>query len=251
MGDLILTASSELLSPGLLPRENREFASEIKYLIPGELAPRIRQWARGHLAADPYGGGAHGDSYETSSLYFDTRAFDVLHRSGSFGRSKYRIRRYGQAPTAFVERKLKTGNLVSKRRSMIAIPELEKLNTTYAGRGWAGYWFHRRIAARALAPVCQISYVRMARMANSSLGPIRLTLDQDLHAIPISRVAYDECGSKPLAPNHLILELKYRYAMPELFQRFVDTFQLQSQPVSKYRLAASIPGCVAGLEPSK
>ena len=84
----------------------------------------------------------------------------------------------------FVERKLKIGNLVSKRRSVIGFDKLDRLNTAEAERGWTASWFHRRIAARGLAPVCQISYLRMARMANSSLGPIRLTLDQNLPRRP-------------------------------------------------------------------
>jgi hypothetical protein len=37
----------------------------------------------------------------------------VFHRRGSFGRSKYRIRRYGEAQVGFLERKLKTRGLLT------------------------------------------------------------------------------------------------------------------------------------------
>src|SRR4051812_19287964 len=98
-------------------RENRAFASEIKFIVPGRAIDGLRAWARGRLRPDPYGGGPFGDTYQTNSLYFDTGRFDVLHRRGSFGRSKYRVRRYGSASEVFLERKLKKSDLVTKRRS--------------------------------------------------------------------------------------------------------------------------------------
>jgi len=44
------------------------------------------------------------DEYQTTSLYFDNASYDVFNRRGSFGRSKYRIRRYGEESSAFLER---------------------------------------------------------------------------------------------------------------------------------------------------
>ena len=115
------------MSPSTDLRENREFASEIKFLICPALADQIRDWARGRLAPDPNAAGASGDAYPVTSLYLDTERFDVFHRKGSFGRSKYRVRRYGQSEIAFLERKLKTGGLLTKRRSIVKLDELEQL----------------------------------------------------------------------------------------------------------------------------
>ena len=78
-------------------REVRTFATEIKFVVDSDLAGRIREWARAQLAPDPHGAGAAKDEYLTTSVYFDTEQLDVFHRRGSFGRSKYRIRRYGRA----------------------------------------------------------------------------------------------------------------------------------------------------------
>src|SRR5262245_28762692 len=103
------------LSPSLEVRENREFASEVKFLVAEEQSASILAWARGRLAPDPYASGEHGDTYRTTSLYFDTEEFDVLAKAGSFGRSKYRIRRYGEDSQVYLERKLKNHDLVSKR----------------------------------------------------------------------------------------------------------------------------------------
>jgi len=80
------------MSPSTDLRENREFASEIKFLVSPALADQIRDWARGRLAPDPNAAGESGDAYPVRSLYLDTERFDVFHRKGSFGRSKYRVR---------------------------------------------------------------------------------------------------------------------------------------------------------------
>src|SRR5213083_985669 len=114
----ILSSSTEL-------RENREFASEIKFLVGPVLADQIRHWARARLAPDPNAEEEALGAYQITSLYFDTEQSDVFHRRGSFGRSKYRIRRYGQSEVAFLERKLKTRGFLTKRRSIVKLDELE------------------------------------------------------------------------------------------------------------------------------
>src|SRR4051812_4906695 len=96
-------------------REDRAFAAEIKFLVPADRVDALRAWARGRLGPDPYGGGPYSDTYQTNTLYFDTRDLDVFYRRGSYGRSKYRVRRYGRSAELFLERKLKTRDLVSKR----------------------------------------------------------------------------------------------------------------------------------------
>ena len=107
------------MSPSTDLRENREFASELKFVISRPLAEQIRVWGGARLAPDPNAPGESNDAYRIASLYFDTPHFDVYHRNGSFGRSKYRIRRYDASEVAFLERKLKTRGLVSKRRTVV------------------------------------------------------------------------------------------------------------------------------------
>ena len=231
------------MSPSTEVRENRHFASEIKFLVTPDCAEEIRSWARARLSPDPNADGDSGDTYLTTSLYFDTKWFDVFHRKGSFGRSKYRIRRYGLGEGVFLERKLKTRNLVSKRRTVVGVDELNRLEDADPDERWEGYWFHRRLLARELKRVCQISYLRTARVASTNAGTIRLTLDQDLRAIATDGLVFDHDrrGTLLSEQNH-ILELKYRYAQPAVFQELVEEFQLKPQAVSKYRLAAAALG---------
>jgi len=232
------------MSPSIDSRENREFASEVKFLVSPQLGEQVRQWARAHLQPDPYAGGETGDRYRISSLYFDTPEFDVFHRRGSFGRSKYRIRRYGDGEVVFLERKLKTRGLLTKRRSVIRLEELSRLSGE--GRSdWLGGWFQRRLVARNLGPVCQISYQRTARVAVTSFGPVRLTLDDSLTTSAANKIAFAATSGESILADRIILELKFRVAMPVMFKNLVEEFALTPEPFSKYRYAAACLGLAA------
>ena len=240
------------MSPSTDVRERREFASEIKFIVPSALAEQLSDWARAHLMADPNAGGASGDTYRITSLYFDTEAFDVFNRRGSFGRSKLRVRRYGATELLFLERKLRTRGLLAKRRSIISPRELDRLAEEEPDRHWLGYWFHRRLLARGLKPVCQVSYQRLARVAMTPYGPIRLTIDCDLHGTPVDGLKFTGEKGSPLLDGSSILELKFRRELPVLFKNLLQEFALNPQPFSKYRQAVKIldPAPAAGQETS-
>jgi len=239
------------MSPSLETRENREFAAEVKFLLRPELVPQILDWARGRLAPDPYGGGDAADGYRITSLYFDSARFDVFHRRGSYARSKYRIRRYGHGEVVFLERKLKARGMLTKRRSQAGLDALAALDRPEAGHGWVGRWFHRRLLARALGPVCQIAYDRTARVAMTKSGPIRLTLDRQLQARRATELRFCDAPGVPLVPQYTILELKYLHQTPALFKYLIEEFALEPQPVSKYRLAVAALELTNGVVRSK
>jgi hypothetical protein len=222
--------------------ERREFASEIKFLVPRARVDALLAWAREHLDADPNGTGTgpDHDTYGISSLYFDTKHFDVFHGRDSFGRSKYRVRRYNGLGTVFLERKTKTRDWVSKRRSLVDAASIARLKASVAVPDWPGFWFHRRLLGRHLHPVCQISYVRTARIGMAEGHPVRLTLDRDLRASARSVAAFDADGTGvPLLDDAWILELKYRHALPAVFKRLITEFAPAPQRLSKYRLAVT------------
>jgi hypothetical protein len=234
------------MSPSTDMRENREFASELKFVVGRALAEQIRDWARARLSPDPNASNGSIDAYTITSLYFDTQHFDAFHRRGSFGRSKYRIRQYGASEIVFLERKLKTRGLLSKRRSVVKLDELKRLVHNKPERGWAGFWYHQRLLARRLNPVCRISYRRTARVAMTGYGPIRLTLDDDIRALGANEMVFDgDNAGMHILEDKIIIELKYRGEMPVLFKLLVEEFALNPQPVSKYRLAAVALGLVS------
>jgi len=218
-------------------RETRHLATELKFLITPSQARQIGEWARARLAPDTHGSGSAGDEYRTTSLYFDTHQFDVFHRRGSFGRAKYRIRRYGHEHVVFLERKMRTSSLLAKRRTIVDLDHLALLQQDGRIAEWEGGWFHQRLIARGLQPQVQVGYSRTARVGESAWGPIRLTLDDQLRAVPACDLGFRNETGRPVLPDRAILELKYRAAMPVLFKELVQDFSLIPARLSKYRLA--------------
>lgn len=234
---------------GESPRQ-REFVQELKFLLPALQAEALAEWARARMAPDPHGLGSAGDSYRVSSVYFDTAAFDVLARRGSFARSKYRVRRYNGGDVVFLERKTKGAQRVCKRRSCGSLEMLTRLSEPQRADVWVGSWFQRRLLWRALQPVCRIDYERMARISASDYGPVRLTLDRELRVWPARTPSFDSLGEGALLPRQsLILELKFGQSLPTLFRQLISEFALQPQGVSKYRLACAQLGYTASTQP--
>ena len=225
-------------------RETSAAASEIKFLIDPAVAPRIRDWARANLQPDPHGSGPFGDEYQITSLYFDTRHFDVFHRRRSYGRAKYRVRRYGNADMVFLERKLRKPGLLVKRRTVESLEGLDRLQESPLDATWAGNWFHRRLLIRRLHPVCQVSYHRIARTSDGSDGTARLTLDSGLRAVPAHESRFSLDPGVPFLEHRMVLELKYRVHLPAIFRRLVEEFALRTETASKYRLGMTALGHV-------
>lgn len=229
-------------------RETRATASELKFVIAPPLALRVADWARTNLDPDPHGLGPHLDEYETSSLYFDTPKFDVFRRRGSYGRAKYRVRRYGGASVVFLERKLRQPGMLVKRRTLEPVDGLQRLELSEPVPGWAGEWFHRRLLVRQLRPVCQVSYHRIARNVNGTGA--RLTLDTDLHVAPVEQAAFVAERGVRFFERSLVLELKFPGRLPAIFRRLVEEFALEPSTASKYRLGMASLGHVTDPAPS-
>ena len=173
-------------------------------------------------------------SYSTSTLYFETAEFDVYRRNGSYGRSKFRVRRYGESDIIFLERKFRTSQLLAKRRTTVPLSDIDRL-----GHGldstWDGFWFHRRITVRNLRPLIQLSYDRVARVGTSPTGPIRMTIDANLAVLPMPDRAFLHGVGMPFLDGVCIIEVVYCLKFPMIFERFVETFGLEVQKVSKFR----------------
>ena len=225
-------------------RETRDLASELKFAVDPETAARIREWARPRLAPDPFAAEPAGDCYRTTTIYYDTQDLAVYHRRGSYGRSKFRIRRYGAADVAFLERKLRTSGVLSKRRTIVPVDHLSRLTEPSADPEWHAYWFHQRILMRRLRPVCQVSYRRMARVGMTDYGPVRLTLDDELVAMPVAGPAFVAGVGTPILPGRMVLEMKFRVEMPAVFRQLAEAFALRPERLSKYRLAVEALGRV-------
>ena len=204
---------------------------EQKYLVAPDVAARVAAWARAELRPDPHGDAASGD-YPVATLYLDTSDFAVFHRSPELRGAKYRIRRYGDEPFAWLERKVRAGDRVQKRRVRVGLPEIARLG--------APRWFDEEIRDLRLAPTCAVAYRRTAFFGSGDHGPFRITLDQALEGA--ARRAWDFAPDG--APAHVLLadrvvcELKFRDALPHLFKRLLAEVGLEPSSFSKYRRAA-------------
>jgi hypothetical protein len=209
----------------------------LKFLLDEARAHEVESWARGRLALDPHGDPALDGAYVTTSLYFDTPELDVYHRSPGYKRRKFRVRRYGSAHWAFLERKSKWGDRVAKRRAPVPEEELALLANPMSVVTWPGHWFHRRLLARRLGPVCRVSYQRTAYVGACAEGPLRLTLDRRVRGAPaVDWGLGPQEAALPLLRGQVILELKFRCALPGPFKEVVQGLRLSPTGASKYRL---------------
>ena len=227
---------------GLHLRETRAHAREVKFVVDAARAPEVQAWMRANLEPDEFGSGPEHDQFETSSLYFETGQFDVFHRRGSFGKSKYRVRRYGASPIMFLERKFRTEHVLIKRRTTAALEDFRRIELHEPDPDWYGYWFHRRLLARRLKPLVQVSYVRTARLGSSPHGKVRMTLDLDLRVLPLPDGAFLPGVGLPLMEQFNIIEVKYCVALPPMFSELISRFSLTTQAVSKYRAGLALLG---------
>ena len=227
-------------TPQIDSRETRDWAREIKFLVDASLRSDIVDWLRENLRPDGNGAGRFHDEYLTTSLYFETPDFDVYHRKESYGRSKYRARRYGLLDFVFLERKFRTNRLLAKRRTTVSLPEVQRLAETTPDPTWRGYWFHRRILLRRLSPLTQMSYERIARVTTTENGLLRVTVDHNLRVLPMPDRAFIPGVGFPLIEDKCIVEVKYRVEVPEIIRRLTEEFKLQPMSVSKYRIGLKV-----------
>jgi hypothetical protein len=221
-------------------------AFELKFLVDAALALQVQSWAAQTLRLQP---DSHADAtgaYATTSLYLDTPQLDVYHRSPSFRRRKFRVRRYAMTPWVFLERKTKSNDRVSKRRSSVGEDELGSLALPMSLETWPGNWFHRRVVVKGLRPACRIAYRRTALVGTCAEGPLRVTLDREVRGVLSDdwRLLPFE-GGVPLLTDRVILELKFLRALPLPFKQLVSEFRLEPAPVSKYRLCREAYGIAA------
>lgn len=226
--------------------------TELKYLLTPEQAEVVRSFAREHLAADDWcdqtAEPGECDSYKVNTLYLDTPRLDIFHGDKVHGRRKYRLRRYGNEATIWLESKKKRKKIVRKLRTPVPESEVAKLAHHMNGEEWHGDWFLHCVLSRPLTPVAVVQYQRFAWLGNLPDGRLRLTIDTNLRGQPARgwHIPSGEQGPLELLPGGLILELKFRGAMPALAKELFYALPLTPASFSKYRTAVA----ACGLAPS-
>ncbi len=208
---------------------------EEKYLLPQEAVSEFIRCAREHLAPDPHSDVHLGDGYAVYSLYFDDAQFRTYYSSELTRYPKYRIRRYTDEGTLFLERKSKPEGKVRKYRTIITPDELAYLLSD-PPQDWEGVWFYKRLKKRQLHPVCSVSYTRMARVGTIEGQRVRFTLDRDVRCATAKELS----APAPLPESALelpvvIAEIKYERVLPEPFAELIARFELTAAVLSKYK----------------
>lgn len=223
---------------------------ELKFLLTPELSSAIQDWSLNNMDADEFCRLSGQNHYDINTLYLDTPQHDLLHKTGVVGRTKHRIRRYGNDDQVWLETKRKKKMVVRKNRT--AIPDLqlaEKLSlcdqiqdALPIQTDWQGDWFRKRVCDRSLEPAVQISYRRFARSAGPDQNSARLTIDSQMKARPsngwtVTSAADDDQVEWEQISSREVLELKFHDVMPELFKNLLREFVIPATGFSKYRLA--------------
>lgn len=227
-------------SPGL----RTGIAFELKFELALEEVLRMKAWARRNLRPDPHG---EDGCYRVTSVYCDTPDFDVFHRAAGYRGSKLRLRRYGEAPLVFLERKLRKGDKVRKRRVQVASEELPRLASCMSGAippaGWVAGWFLDRALKKRFAPVCRVGYNRTAFFGTAGGQGVRLTIDENVIGIPARGwEAQPLPEGLELLPGSALLELKFQDSIPELFRRLLPELPAKPARVSKFRRCIQVCG---------
>src|SRR5262245_49515488 len=189
-------------------------AYELKFLLTEARATEVESRARHGMVPDPHADPI-GASYRTTSVYCDTPQFDVFHRRGLYRRRKHRLRRYGRATWVYLERKTKWGDRVKKLRTSVRDGDLPLLALPNSTETWPGHWFHRHLTRRRLAPVCRLTYDRVALIGESALSSFRLTFDRRIQGTLTSSWEPHECdGCVSVLTGQVICEFKFRSCLP-------------------------------------
>jgi hypothetical protein len=220
---------------------------ELKYRINPADYEILRARLRAIMEPDPHT--APLPWYTVRSVYFDNAEDDVLNSkvNGERVRRLYRIRAYnGGSSPLYLERKIKTGNLVSKRRQRITEKEYSRATAVglRRGPGSGNAWtleekFSIDAGFAMLRPAILVEYKREA-FVHPRLD-VRVTFDTCLRAAPGSRPLFGEAVRfQRLFPDDvIILEIKYRSFLPDFISGMLSMSNRPRIAISKYMLCRS------------
>jgi hypothetical protein len=221
-------------------------AYEFKFLVDETTARELEKRLSDLAAPDPFGD-LNGD-YEIATLYFDTSALDVFHRRDGFRSHKYRVRRYGESNSVFVERKDKKNRKVKKRRDQSSVDELSAriaaFTESFAIDGTNERsidWFVEQCVEREFRPTARVRYRRRAFIGEYDGSTIRATFDRRLRGSRVDSLSFVGSEDDPALPViGVIAELKFRHVMPLPFREMIEEFGMIESTTSKYRTCVGI-----------
>ena len=130
-----------------------------------------------------------------------------------------------------------SATILAKRRTPVPIDALGQLDGELLPQDWSGRWFHARLAARRLRPVCQVSYRRTGsrRGSRRGCGPADPRRCAALRQ-PAGRDALSRSGAARRSSTGADSRVEVPASAAGAVQAPCREFALTPQPASKYRL---------------
>ena len=214
---------------------------ELKFALTPEECGVVKRWAQQHMSPDGF---AADGVYRISTLYLDTRHLDVYHKVLEGGGTKYRVRRYGDESVVYLERKVRKGSLVRKRRAVLPLSKLSRVLRKPLRTGDWVETFSERVRDLRLAPTLLVSYDRSAWTGPQNA---RLTIDENIQGWRgegLARMQGPPDGRGDLVPDAIVLELKYDHERPRMFEDLMALLGRDESGFSKYGRSLQAAGMV-------
>jgi SPX domain protein involved in polyphosphate accumulation len=228
---------------------------EVKYFIPNELIPKVREYIQPFAEVDPYTLKSKNKRYKVRSIYYDTPDLDFYYAKieGLKIRKKLRIRGYNlQKSFAFLEIKRKYVNNVVKERCRLPFSFIGKIVTDqdttsiepykkdYNTRLVSGK-FLNILANSGLEPTVMVVYEREAYVGTED-NRLRVTIDSNvrIRSKPELDDLFDGAPSKVFPGDISIFELKFDNFMPDWMRRLPLKLGIRKEPISKYCLGIDV-----------
>jgi hypothetical protein len=223
---------------------------EMKYVIPEQLAVRIRDFIRPYLEIDSYGATRSDLSYPVHSLYLDSPDLHTYNSTinGDRNRYKLRIRFYEGRPDApvFFEIKRREDNAIYKQRCAVRrgaaadllagrIPDRRDLIGGGPDAERALHAFSRLINQLRARPITHVAYQREAWTSREN-NRTRITFDRRVLTCRESALRFDTGMLEPVCVfgNEVVLELKFTGRFPNWMGDLTRVFGLKQSSAAKY-----------------
>lgn len=222
---------------------------EIKYNIPNDLIPIVREYVHDYTMLDPHILKMKKDHYTVRSIYFDTPAFDFYYEKldGLKVRKKIRVRAYNQENGyAFLEIKRKYVNCVFKERTKLLLLHIKQLlnepgdysldsfQDNHKERLVTGKFLYN-LLKRGLVATLLVVYEREAYVGLTN-DHSRLTIDTNVRTgfYPDIKDLFNYSNFTFVTSRSSILELKFNQFMPQWMRNLTRELNLRHEPISKY-----------------
>jgi hypothetical protein len=223
---------------------------ELKYLIPEEITPWMRDFISSYLEVDDYGADRPNYSYPVHSVYLDS---DDLwtHQAvinGIKNRFKLRLRYYDDNPNTpvFFEVKARVDGCILKQRCGVRrdavpllaagqLPEPGQLLSKEPRHLVAFERFNALLLQLNARPKVHNSYLREAWVSAHD-NSVRVTFDRKVQIEPYFRTqpVVEMYNPARVFPQSTILELKFTTRYPDWLKVMVRRFNLMQFSSAKY-----------------